>query len=173
MPCRTGAFLSQIILISGLRPSHHQHGSRRVSSPVSRRNVAICLPVCTRHQWTLGISSINVITSGHRISNVRNVRKYRSSVFLVSLILLLTHAAARSLTHSVAGARGTYLRPTVVLPRNIRASSSVHPPASQSSTPLISKQLRMHASPRSLSKRRRPSWRISRLVHFSPPLPST
>ena len=84
-----------------------------------------------------------------------------------------THAAARSFTHSVAGARSTYLRLTVVLPRNVRASSCVHPPASQSSDLLISKQLRMHASPRSLSKRRRPSWRISRLLHFSSSLPPT
>jgi len=42
---------------------------------------------------------------------------------------------------------------------------------SHSGNPLISKQLRMHASARSLSKRRRPSWRISRLLRSAPPLP--
>ena len=131
--------------------------------PTERRDLPPCI-------YTPSMDTGHLV---HQRNHIGSSHLKRSSVFLVSLILLLTHAAARSLTHSVAGARGTYLRSTVVLPRNIRASSSVHPPASQSSTPLISKQLRMHASPRSLSKRRRPSWRISRLVHFSPPLPST
>lgn len=93
------------------------------------------------------------------------------SVLTGTALAFIRFLRPHSFIEGGAGARCTYLQSTVVLLRGSRTSSCVHRPASHSSNPLISKQLLMHASARSLSKRRRPSWRISRLLHFAPSLP--